>query len=383
MDIFGRTRAFNRGIELALDETAGEARMQRRVTRYRVRLKAKPRRRLEALVRRRSPAHWKVTRARIVLLSHKGNGIDEIACALSVDHQVVRRWLKRYLAHGFDGLSDRPKTGRPTEIEPQVWQKLTTLVVQSPEKFGIPRQRWSIRALRDFLALRHDWQISRTSVSRFLRSMALKPHRLRYWLNPSDPDFDRKAAKICRLYVSPPARATVLSLDEKPGIQALRRLQPDRPLRKGKPARLEFEYERCGTRNLFAAFNIKTGHVVAWMTPDRSMPFVLAFLDHLVRFYRRGRLVIITDNISTRTGADASVWLRSHPRVEFVFTPKHGSWLNQVEIWFGILTRSALRYASFDSLKALERAILTFTNHWNNVIGHPFEWTYTGKVLTA
>lgn len=99
-------------------------------------LKAKARRRLEALVRRRSPAHWKVTRARIVLLSHKGNGIDEIARALSVDHQVVRRWLKRHMAHAFDGLKGRPKTGRPTEIEPEVWQKLTTLVVQSPEKFS-------------------------------------------------------------------------------------------------------------------------------------------------------------------------------------------------------------------------------------------------------
>ena len=128
MEIIGRTHPFTSGIELALDETAGEGWMQRRVTKYRVRLKAKPRCRLEALVRRRSPAHWKVTRARIVLLSHKGNGIREIACALSVDHQVVRRWLKRYLVLGFDGLSDRPKTGRPTEIEPQVWQKLATLL---------------------------------------------------------------------------------------------------------------------------------------------------------------------------------------------------------------------------------------------------------------
>jgi len=119
MEIFGSTHPFASGIELALDETTGEGWMQKRVAKYQVRLNAKPRRRLEALVRRRSPAHWKVTRARIVLLSHKGNGIDEIACALSVDHQVVRRWLKRYLAHGFDGLSDRPKTGRPTEIEPR------------------------------------------------------------------------------------------------------------------------------------------------------------------------------------------------------------------------------------------------------------------------
>lgn len=383
MEIFEYTHPFTSGIELALDETAGEGWMHRRITKYRVRLKPKARRRLEALVRRRSPAHWMVCRAQIVLLSHKGYGIQEIGVALSLDHQVVRRWLKRYLAEGFDGLRDRRKTGRPTKFEPCVWQKVATVVVQTPTKFGVARQRWSVRALRDFFSRRHGLRISASTVSRFLRSMALKPHRLRYWLNPTDPDFDRKAAKICRLYLSPPADATVLSLDEKPGIQALRRLRPDRSLRNGKPARLEFEYERCGTRNLFAAFNVKTGHVVAWMTPDRSTPRVLAFLDHLVRFYRRGRLVIITDNINTRTGADARAWLKRHPRVRFVFTPKHGSWLNQVEIWFGILTRSALRHASFDSLQALDRTVLAFTRHWNEVIGHPFKWTYTGKVLAA
>lgn len=213
--------------------------------------------------------------------------------------------------------------------------------------------------------------------------MALKPHRVQYWLNPTDPDFDKKAARICRLYVSPPAKVTVLSLDEKPGVQALRRVHRDRPLRASKPARLEFEYKRGGTRNVFAAFNIKTGHVISWVTPDRTLPYVLSFLDHLARFYRRGRLLIITDNISSRTGPAAAAWLRAHPRVEFVFTPKHGSWLNQVEIWFGILTRSTLRHASFDSVKALERAIVAFTKYWNDVVGHPFEWTYTGKVLAA
>jgi transposase len=383
MEILGHTHPFTSGIELALDETAGEGWMRRRVTKYRVHLKPKGRRRLEALVRRRSPSHWKVIRARIVLLSDRGLGIQEITAALSLDHQVVRRWLKRYLALGFDGLGDRPKTGRPAKFEPPVWQKLATLVVQSPEKFGIARQRWSVRALRDFLYERYGWRISRASVNRFLQSMTVKPHRWRYWLNPTDPDFDEKAAKICRLYVSPPAGATVLSLDEKPGIQALRRLRPDLPVRKGKPARLEFEYERCGTRNLFAAFNVKTGHVVAWMTPDRSTPYVLAFLDHLIRLYRRGRLIIVTDNISTRTGAAARTWLDRHPRVRFVFTPKHGSWLNQVEIWFGILTRCALRNASTDSLAALDRVVLSFTRHWNEVIGHPFRWTYTGKVLSA
>jgi transposase len=112
-------------------------------------------------------------------------------------------------------------------------------------------------------------------------------------------------------------------------------------------------------KNVFAAFNVKTGHVVAWVTAVRSIPYVLSFLDHLVRFYRRGRLVIITDNVSTRTGEDAAAWLARHPRVEFVFTSKHGSWLNQVEIWFGILSRGALRHRSFDgSTSSLRRSIV-------------------------
>lgn len=383
MEISGRTRPFTRGIELVLDETAGEGRMQGRISKFRVRLNRKPRKRLEALVRRRTPEHRMVQRARIVLLADDGRSVQEICTSLSVDRQVVRRWLKRYGKAGFDGLKEERRSGRPAEIEAHVWQKLATLVVQSPERFGLPLVRWSVRALEDFVARRHGWQISRASVSRFLRSMALKPHRVRYWLNPTDPDFDKKAAKICKLYVSPPAGAVVLSLDEKPGIQALRRTHRALPMRAGKPLRLEFEYERHGTRNLFAAFNIKTGYVVAWVTDDRSTPYVLAFLDHLARFYRRGPLVIITDNISTRTGGEAAAWLARHPRVRFVFTPKHGSWLNQVEIWFGILTRSALRHASFDGVAALTKAINRFTKHWNDVIGHPFEWTYTGKVLRA
>lgn len=138
MEIEGRTRPFSLGIEFDLDETEGEGRMLGRVSKYRIRLNRKPRRRLEALVRRRSPEHWKVARARIVLLSADGNGIAQIAAALSQDPQVVRRWLKRYGEQGFDGLCDRPRTGRPVEIEPHVWQKLATLVVQSPSKFDVP-----------------------------------------------------------------------------------------------------------------------------------------------------------------------------------------------------------------------------------------------------
>jgi transposase len=357
--------------------------MRGRISRYRVRLNTKQRRRLEAVVRRRTPQHWLVERAKIVLLAGRGLRIFEICAALTVDHQAVRRWVKRFLAGGFDALKDRPKSGRPPVIDKEVWQKVATLVVQSPERFGYPLVRWSLRVMSAFLKRRFGWTVARSSLSRFLRSMALKPHRVRYFLNPSDPDFDEKAARICKLYLEPPPRTTVLCLDEKPGVQVLRRTHPTRPMAVGKPKRVEFEYERKGTRNIFAAFNIKTGHIFVWVTEDRSTPFVLCFLDQLVRFYRRGPIVIITDNISTRVGDAAREWLAEHPRVRFVFTPKHGSWLNQVEIWFGILTSKAIRHRSFNGARALEAAIYRFAWHWNKELARPFNWTYTGRVLEA
>ena len=357
--------------------------MRGKLSPYRVKLNKKRRKRLQQVVRRRTPQHWMVVRAQIVLLSDQGIRNGEIAHRLSLDLQVVRRWLKRYLAEGFDGMKDRQRKGRPPEIEPKVWQKLATLVVQSPEKFGIPIARWSVRSLRDYVQERYGWQIGRQSISSFLRAMALKPHRVKYWLNPDDPDFDEKAAAICKLYVSPPEKTTVLCLDEKPGIQALRRTHQERHMRQGKPVRVEFEYERKGTRNLFGAFNIKTGHVLPWVTPDRSTPYVIEFLNQILRHYRRGPIVIITDNINTRTGAAANDWLERHPRVRFVFTPKHGSWLNQIEIWFGILSRKALAHRSFASVLKLANAIYQFARHWNDKLAHPFEWTYTGKVLRA
>jgi len=209
--------------------------MRGRVSQYRVQLNRKPRQRLEALVRRRTPEHYMVMRAKIVLASADGLSIGRVCAVLSLDHQVVRRWIKRYIGLGYDGLKDHKRSGRPPAIDPTVWQKVTTIVVQPPKKFGVPLTRWSLRELCAFLRERFGWNISRASISRFLRSMALRPHKVRYWLNPSDPDFDRKAARICRLYIAPPAGSTVLSIDEKPGIQALRRIHPTRPLRPGKP----------------------------------------------------------------------------------------------------------------------------------------------------
>jgi transposase len=357
--------------------------MRGTISKYQVRLTAKIRRRLEAVVRRRQPSHWLVVRAKVILLSSKGASVQGVAAALSLDRQVVRRWRKRFLSNGFKGLKDRARSGRPQTIDREVWQKVATLVVQPPSKFGLPFSRWSVRDLSLFLHERFGWHVGRSSLSRFFRSLALKPHRVKYWLNPTDPDFDEKAAAICQLYVSPPPATVVLSIDEKPGVQALSRRHPTLPARRGRVARVEFEYKRHGTRNIFAAFNVQTGHVIVDVTEDRTIPKVFAFLDKVLRHYRRGPIIMITDNIHTRRGADARAWLQRHPRVSFVFTPFHGSWLNQVEIWFGILTRKALRGRSFDSLSKLEDIIHAFTTYWNEREARPFAWTYTGRPLVA
>jgi transposase len=357
--------------------------MRGTVSKYAVTLKGKARRRLECVVRRRSPSHWLVSRARIILLSAGGAGIAAVAEALSVDRQVVRRWRKRYLERGFEGLRDRSRSGRPKVIGREVWQKVATLVVQSPSKFGLPHARWSVRDLSLFLFRRNRWSVSRSSLSRFLRSIALKPHRVRYWLNPADPDFDRKAAAICDLYIHPPADTVVLCIDEKPGVQALSRRFRTMPPRRGRVARVEFEYRRHGTRNIFAAFNVRSGHVLVEVTEDRTTPRVISFLDAILRHYRSGRVVMVTDNIQTRRGPAAQAWLARHPRVSFLFTPFHGSWLNQVEMWFGILSRKALRNRSFSSLEALDDVVYAFATYWNEREARPFRWTYTGKPLAA
>lgn len=357
--------------------------MRGTVSPYRIRLKRKQRKQLEGTVRRRIPTHGLWIRSQIILLSAENWRPSEVADELGIDVQIVRRWRRRFLEAGFDGLRDRPRSGRPSTIKPRVWEKVATLVVQPPTKFGVELAQWTVREIASYLLKRFGWSIGRSSVGRFLQRMALRPHRIQYWLNPTDPDFDKKAAKVCRLYLAPPPGVTVLSLDEKSGIQAKSRIHATRPLGPGRPARLEFEYKRNGTRCLFAAFNIRTGKVVARVEADRKTPRVIAFLNLVCSVYSRGRIIIVTDNINTRTGSDAKAWLEKHRRVSFVFTPFHGSWLNQVEIWFSILSSKCLKHRPFGGVRTLANAIMRFVARWNLELAHPFEWTFSGKVLHA
>ena len=190
---------------------------------------------------------------------------------------------------------------------------------------------------------------------------------------------------IVRLYVRRPKGAPVLCIDEKTGIQAMSRSRPMTPAKRGRAARMEFEYKRNGTRCLFACFNIGTGHVLARCTRSRKRPDFFSFMDYVASVYRQRRVHIVLDNLNTHKdtnkGQFVTEWNRRHgKRFVFHYTPTHGSWLNQVELWFGIASRRVLRYGHFRPVNELVSALESFVDQWNTE-AHPFRWTYEGLPL--
>jgi transposase len=217
-----------------------------------------------------------------------------------------------------------------------------------------------------------------------LPAAEIKPHLLEQWLlSELGPDFDAQAAEVCGLYLDPRQGTLVVSIDEKTGIQAKAPTRPDVRARPGRPARREHEYRRNGTQNLFAALRVHTGEVSAMPSKTRNRFDLIRFLDRLEAEIPAGRQVIaITDNLSTRTTDEVAQWLEDHPRWRFVFTPKHASWLNQVEIFFSILARPLLKRGAFTDEQDLAQQMLAFVETYNQT-ARPFNWTNTGKVLAA
>jgi len=190
------------------------------------------------------------------------------------------------------------------------------------------------------------------------------------------------------LYVRRPTSVPVLSVDEKTGMQALSRARELQPAGPGRAGRLEFEYRRHGTRCLFACFNVGTGRVLGRITSSRKRPDFFAFMDLIARQYRQPRVHVILDNLNTHKdtamGTFLSDWNRRHgSRFAFHFTPTHGSWLNQVELWFAIVTRRVLRHGDFRSVDQLVAALEQFIAQWNRREAHPFRWTYRGLPLVS
>jgi transposase len=241
---------------------------------------------------------------------------------------------------------------------------------------------WSAPELAEaFAARRGGLLVSDDTIERVLASAQLKPHRQRYFLTSRDPQYDAKLRDIVSLYLEPPAGATILSLDEKPSIQAISRKHPDLPMGLGHPvAYREFEYVRHGVLHLFAAFNVRTGRVLADVQEQKTRVQFIELLERCAWHYRQGPVHCVVDNASYHSTPEVKAWLAAHPRFVFHFTPTHASWLNQIECWFSILSAKVLRRGSFDSKKALAKALMAYVAYWNDD-AHPFNWAYGEELI--
>ena len=319
---------------------------------------------LERLARSRTEPVRGVERAKIVLACLSGAPQAQIAARLSTRPNTVSKWRIRFAQQGIAGLADAPRSGKPKTYGPDLRTKLLAVIETPPPK---GQARWDGQALAKAVGAK------KSTVYALLQKEGIHLQRSRSWCVSTDPQFAAKAADIVGLYLAPPQRALVLSVDEKPSIQALSRATGYVRTSSGKIARgLKSTYRRNGTLNLFAALDVATGKVRNKTTATKTRADFQAFMDEVVADVPADREIhAILDNYCTHKKNDA--WLKAHPNVTFHFTPTSASWLNQVEVWFGILTRNALKGASFDSKEALAKAIQDFCEAWHEN-AHPFIW---------
>lgn len=343
----------------------------------RITLRGSVRRELGRLVRAHTTEQCLVTRAQIVLLAATALNNCEIAHELGVDVKTVRKWRGRFHEHGLPGLLDRPRPGRPPSFDSQQRHELFTLVVSPPPA---PHGRWTMDLLVEHLVEGGLVTcISRETVSHWLRTADLKPHRLKYWLNSRDPEFKPKRDRVLQFYLKKPEDGRVICVDEKTSIQALERIAPDQPVAAKRARRVEFEYKRHGTVNLIAAFDVHSGHVIAECVDRNDSAAFIAFLKQLLARHRRGKLYLVLDNGTTHRSKETQEFFVANPRLVPVFLPTHASWLNQVEIWFSALSRQALKNASFSSREDLRARILDYVHLHNVERAAPYAWTYAGE----
>jgi transposase len=328
---------------------------------------------LDRLVRARTTEQRLAQRARIILDAADGVANKRIASRRGIHLMTVLLWRRRFEAQRLAGLREVPRPGRPPTYTRADRDRVIALTLEPPPD---GTTHWSARRV----ALRVGMSI--TTVQRIWAEAGLKPHRVETFKFSTDPELEAKVRDVVGLYLDPPERAIVLSVDEKTQIQALDRTQPMLPLRSGSVERRTHDYVRNGTTSLFAALEVATGRVTQEARARHTGSDFLAFLRRLDRVYPDQDLHVVLDNVSTHKTPAVRAWLKRHPRITFHFTPTSASWLNQVETWFSVLTRQAIRRGSFGSVKELVAMIDTFTTSWN-AGSSPFMWTKTADEILA
>jgi transposase len=323
--------------------------------------------RLEALTRSSSVQAGIASRARIVLLAAQGLPNAEIARRTGTSRPTVVGWRDRYAAGGIRALEDMPRSGRPPEID-EIDVVVATIADDGRPPAHLGVTHWSARLLAAEL------KIGFATVARIWRKWNLQPWRVQTFKFSTDPELDSKIRDIVGLYLHPPEKAVVLCIDEKSQVQALDRTAPILPIMPGVPERQTHDYVRNGTTTLFAALEVATGRVEQTCLPRHRHQEFLRFLKQVAKAYPRKKLHIVCDNYATHKHPAVVTWLARNPRITLHFTPTSGSWLNMVEIFFGIITRQAIRRGSFGSVRELTDAITQFIDGWNERC-QPFTWT--------
>ena len=368
---------------------------------------------LHAFARAPSTPQSLALRARIILRAGEPDQPTNLRIGreLGCSNLTVGKWRRRYQALGCAGLQDASRPGRPRAIPSPTRVQVISVASTLPQDQDRSVTRWTLdEIVTAVLETLHTGPLSRSSIWRILHDVDLKPHKSAYWLNSHDEDFDAKAHTICQLYVHAlqayEQGGLVICCDEKTGMQVLERKAPTKPAQPGRRERREHEYIRRGTRVLINSLAVDTGQIAWTIGATRT---ATDFVAHLKQAYhhlpRMQRYDWVMDNLNTHWSLDicrlVAQWCKvpfepdklkkgiqrraflsnpSHHHV-FHFTPKHGSWLNQAELFFGTLQRRFLARGSFSSLKDFERRLERFLQDYNARHAHPYRWTYTGEPL--
>jgi transposase len=330
-------------------------------------LSPEDRERLNGWVAGRNTPQKLVWRARIVLMWAAGAGVTAIVRATGKTKKTAYRWRARYIERGVRGLErDASRPGRKKPLSAALIERVVDMTLHERPPAAT---QWSARVMAKAVGLSH------TSVQRIWAAHGLKPHLVKRFKLSNDKHFVDKVVDVVGLYLTPPDKAVVLSVDEKSQIQALDRTQPGLPMKKGRAGTMTHDYKRHGTTTLFAALDVATGQVIGQCMKRHRHQEWLRFLRTIDRNTPKALdLHLVADNYATHKHPTVKAWLAKHPRFHMHFTPTSASWLNQVERFFGLITEDRIRCGVFKSVSELETAIQDYLDH-HNADPKPFVWT--------